>query len=72
MSKNEACFLYILDQHGNDLSTKQILDFAKLYPDLCYGCTSGSEVIMAGMSLMKKQQVERNIAKGGFRWSLMT
>jgi len=70
MNKNQQCLITILRDHGDNLTTAEIVRLASQYPDLCRGCSSGSAVISAGMILHEEGKIERKIAKGGFRWSL--
>jgi hypothetical protein len=68
--RNLYCFLEILKNTKRKLRTSEILDHTKNYPDLCTGCNSGSEVISAGLELLRLGRVNREIGKGGFLWSL--
>jgi hypothetical protein len=70
MKRNSDCLMTILNKHGSELTTSQILKFTVLYPELCKDCSSGSVVISTAKELMEKGIVKRTIAKGGFRWSL--
>ncbi len=70
-SKNETCFLKILKSKGEKLMTSQILELSDNFPEICSGCKSGSDVIAAGMRLIKKDKVKRSVGKGGFLWSLV-
>ncbi|MHA2033201.1 MAG: hypothetical protein ACW99A_14275 [Candidatus Kariarchaeaceae archaeon] len=71
ISKNEECFLKILRSQSNPLRTSEILNLAELFPKLCSGCKSGTDVISAGVRLLKKQMIQRTVGKGGFLWSLV-
>ena len=70
-SKNERCFLAILNSQGRDLKTSELFELTDNFPDLCSGCKSGNDVIAAGMRLIKKEKITRSIGKGGFLWSLV-
>ena len=70
MNSNQQCVITILRDHGDQLTTSQILDYTKNYPDLCRGCSSGTQVISAGIQLMEMGLIKREIGKGGFKWSL--
>ena len=71
-NKNEECFIAILKSEPIPLKTEEILEKTELYPNLCSGCKSGNDVILAGQKLLKKGVIKREIGKGGFRWSLVT
>ena len=70
-SKNEECFLKILNSQSVKLTTSKILELSENFPDICSGCKSGNDVIAAGMRLIKKEKVIRTVGKGGFLWSLV-
>ena len=72
MNQNQRCLITILTDHDRPLTTSEILDATQKHPELCQGCSSGSEVISAGMALMAAGKVTRQVAKGGFVWSLTT
>lgn len=69
---NKQCFLAILQHSQTKLRTQEILDLTDTFPDLCRGCKSGSDVILAGMKLFKEGKINREIGKGGYYWSLIT
>lgn len=69
INKSKECILKILAENSSSLSTQEILDNAKNFPELCTGCRSGTNVINAAMKLLKEGKISRKIAKGGFRWS---
>jgi hypothetical protein len=71
ISKNEECFLKILESQSNPLKTSELLELTDLYPELCSGCKSGNDVIAAGIRLLKKKKIQRTVGKGGFLWSLV-
>ncbi|MHA2248716.1 MAG: hypothetical protein ACXAD7_00070 [Candidatus Kariarchaeaceae archaeon] len=70
MTKNEECMIAILKSESDSLTTKQILSKTSLFPELCIGCSSGSHVITAGISLCEKGLVNRKLGKGGYKWTL--
>ena len=71
ISKNEQCFLKILESRPEPLKTSELLELTDLFPELCSGCKSGNDVIAAGMRLLKKSKIKRSVGKGGFLWSLV-
>ena len=70
MANNKECLIHILKTHGDDKTTEEIIKHASEYPDICSGCKSGSDVMIAAMVLLKKGTIRRDLGKGGCRWSL--
>jgi hypothetical protein len=70
-NQNLDCLLAILTNHGPSLRTEEILKYAKKYPELCKGCSSGTEIILAGKTLVKQNKISRNVARGGFVWTIL-
>ena len=68
---NKQCFLAILQHSQKKLRTQEILDLTDKFPELCTGCKSGSDVILAGMKLLKEGKINREIGKGGYYWFLV-
>jgi len=71
MNRDQRCLITILEDHGGQLTTSQILELTGQYPDLCQGCSSGSQIISAGISLVQLGKIKREVAKGGFVWILI-
>lgn len=71
IDRNLECLITILRDHGRKLSTQQILEAVKQYPELCKGCSSGTEIIAAGLILKDQGKIERKVTKGGFLWILL-
>ena len=69
-SLDEICLLTILSEK-NKLTTKEILDHMKKYPDICQTCVSGTTVIVAGKKLIRKGYIKRSPVSGGFEWELI-
>ncbi len=70
IKRNLDCFLEILKNTKRKLRTAEILEYTTQFPDLCTGCNSGTEVISAGLELLRMGRINREIGKGGFLWSL--
>ncbi|MHA1114621.1 MAG: hypothetical protein K9W45_08100 [Candidatus Heimdallarchaeum aukensis] len=68
--KNIDCILAIL-REKNPASTKDILALRDLFPELCSGCSSGGDVILAGKRLVEEGIVERKWTNSGFLWELV-
>ncbi|UJG42476.1 MAG: hypothetical protein K9W46_08730 [Candidatus Heimdallarchaeum endolithica] len=68
--KNIDCVLAIL-RKKNPASTKDILALRDLFPELCSGCASGGDVILAGKKLVEEGIVERKWTSSGFLWELV-
>ena len=68
--RNIECVLAILKQK-NIATTKEILAMRDLFPDVCSGCSSGGDVIMAGKELVERGIVERQWTDTGFVWTLI-
>jgi len=43
-----------------------------LFPDLCAGCSSGGDVILAGKQLVEEGIVQRKWTNEGFEWKLIS
>ena len=69
--RNVECILAILKKQ-NPATTKEIMALRDLFPDLCAGCTSGGDVILAGKELVEQGIVEREWTSTGFVWKLMS
>lgn len=52
-------------------STPEILEMTKEFPELCSGCSSGTHVVNAGLSLKEMGIVEREWQKSEFIWVLV-
>jgi len=68
--RNIECVLAIL-RKKNPATTKDILAMRDLFPELCAGCSSGGDVILAGKALVEKGYVERKWTPRGFIWKLI-
>jgi len=68
--RNIECVLAIL-RKKNPATTKEILAMRDLFPDLCAGCSSGGDVVLAGKKLVEKGYVERKWTPNGFVWKLV-
>ena len=68
--RNVECILAILKKQ-NPATTKEIMALRDLFPDLCAGCTSGGDVILAGKELVEQGIVERAWSSTGFVWKLI-
>ncbi|MHA1303250.1 MAG: hypothetical protein ACTSQE_04645 [Candidatus Heimdallarchaeaceae archaeon] len=68
--QNINCILAIL-RKKNSASTKEILALRDLFPELCAGCSSGGDVILAGKKLVEQGVVERKWTSSGFIWELI-
>ena len=68
--KSRMCILQILKSHSHSLSTQEILDETKLYPDICRGCKSGSNILRIALKLVNEGVISRELAKGGFQWKI--
>ncbi|MCG3215773.1 MAG: hypothetical protein KAS63_03605 [Candidatus Heimdallarchaeota archaeon] len=69
--RSTECILAILEKK-NPATTKEILAMTDLFPDLCVGCSSGGDVILAGKELVDKGVLEREWTSKGFVWNLLT
>ena len=69
--RNVECILAILKKQ-NPATTKEIMAMRDLFPDLCAGCTSGGDVILAGKELVEQGIVEREWSSVGFVWKLIS
>ena len=68
--RNIECILAILKKQ-NPATTKEILAMTDLFPDLCVGCSSGGDVILAGKELVDQGILEREWTPKGFAWKLL-
>lgn len=68
--RNVECVLAIL-RKKNPATTKDILAMRDLFPELCAGCSSGGDVILAGKELVERGIVERKWSRDGFLWKLI-
>jgi len=68
--RNTECILAILKKQ-NPATTKEILAMTDLFPDLCVGCSSGGDVILAGKELVDQGVLEREWTSKGFAWKLL-
>ncbi len=68
---NINCVLAILKKK-NPASTKEILAMRDLFPELCSGCASGGDVILAGKKLEEQGIVKKKWTKSGFMWELVS
>lgn len=69
-NRNVQCIIEILKQK-NPATTKEILAMRDLFPDLCAGCSSGGDVVLAGKELVEDGFVERKWTSEGFEWKLI-
>ncbi len=69
-NRNIECVLAILKEKS-PATTKELLALTDKFPDLCIGCTSGGDVIMAGKELVEQGFVERNWTSKGYLWKLI-
>ncbi|MHA1687025.1 MAG: hypothetical protein ACTSYD_11585 [Candidatus Heimdallarchaeaceae archaeon] len=69
-NRNVECVLAIL-RKKNPATTKDILAMRYLFPELCAGCSSGGDVILAGKELVDRGIVERKWSRDGFLWKLV-
>ena len=70
--RNIQCILEILKKK-NPATTKDIMAMRDLFPDLCAGCSSGGDVILAGKQLVEEGIVQRKWkAEEGFEWKLLS
>ena len=69
-NRNVECILAIL-RKKNPATTKDILAMRDLFPELCAGCSSGGDVILAGKELVDRGIVERKWSRDGFLWKLV-
>ncbi|MBY8999389.1 MAG: hypothetical protein KGD64_00575 [Candidatus Heimdallarchaeota archaeon] len=68
--RNIECVMAILKEK-NPATTKEILALTDKFPDLCVGCSSGGDVIMAGKELVEQGVLERNWTSEGYAWKLI-
>ena len=68
--RNIECILAIL-RKKTPATTKEILAMTDLFPDLCVGCSSGGDVILAGKELVDQGVLEREWTSQGFAWNLV-
>ncbi len=68
--KNIECILTILKKQS-PATTKEILALRDLFPELCSGCSSGGDVVLAGKQLVEMGRIERKWSSSGFVWSLI-
>jgi hypothetical protein len=68
--RNIKCVIEILKKQ-NPATTKEILAMRDLFPDLCAGCTSGGDVMLAGKELAEQGYVEKKWTSAGFAWKLL-
>ncbi|MCG3258659.1 MAG: hypothetical protein H7644_02860 [Candidatus Heimdallarchaeota archaeon] len=70
--RNVQCILEILKKK-NPATTKEIMAMRDLFPDLCAGCSSGGDVILAVKQLVEEGTVQRKWkAEEGFEWKLLS
>ena len=69
--RNVECVIAILKKK-NPATTKEIMAMRDLFPDLCAGCSSGGDVILAGKQLVEDGIVERKWTSEGFAWKLLS
>ncbi|MCE7737178.1 MAG: hypothetical protein GPJ54_19985 [Candidatus Heimdallarchaeota archaeon] len=68
---SKKCIIKILSSEKSSLSTSDILEKTALYPELCRDCRSGTRLISVAIKLVEEGRVRKQVAKGGFRWSLI-
>ena len=68
--RNIECVMAILKEK-NPATTKEILALTDKFPELCVGCSSGGDVIMAGKELVEQGIVERKWTSEGYSWKLI-
>ncbi len=68
--QNVECIVAILKKK-NPATTKEIMAMRDLFPELCAGCSSGGDVILAGKQLVEEGFVERKWTSEGFAWKLI-
>ncbi|MCK4971823.1 MAG: hypothetical protein KAS52_00755 [Candidatus Heimdallarchaeota archaeon] len=69
-NRNIECIMAILKEKS-PATTKELLSLTDKFPDLCIGCSSGGDVIMAGKELVEQGLVERNWTSKGYVWKLI-
>ena len=70
--RNVQCILEILKKK-NPATTKEIMAMRDLFPDLCAGCSSGGDAILAVKQLVEEGIVQRKWkAEEGFEWKLLS
>ncbi len=69
--RNVQCILKILEKK-NPATTKDIMAMRDLFPDLCAGCSSGGDVILAGKQLVEEGIIQRKWTAEGFEWKLIS
>ncbi len=69
-NRNIECVIAILKEKS-PATTKEILALTDKFPDLCVGCSSGGDVIMAGKELVEQGIIERNWTSNGYAWKLL-
>lgn len=69
--RNTKCVIEILKKK-NPATTKEIMAMRDLFPDLCAGCSSGGDVILAGKQLVEEGVVTRKWTPEGFAWTLVS
>jgi hypothetical protein len=69
--RNVQCILEILKKK-NPATTKEIMAMRDLFPELCAGCASGGDVILAGKQLVDDGILERKWSSEGFIWKLLS
>jgi len=69
--RNVQCILKILKKKS-PATTKEIMAMRDLFHDLCAGCSSGGDVILAGKQLVEEGVVQRKWTVEGFEWKLIS
>ena len=69
-NRNVQCVVEILKKK-NPATTKEILAMRDLFPELCAGCSSGGDVVLAGKELVEEGLVTRKWTSEGFEWKLL-
>jgi len=69
--RNVQCILEIL-RKKNPATTKDIMAMRDFFPDLCAGCSSGGDVILAVKQLVEEGSVQRKWTTEGFEWKLLS
>ena len=68
--RNIDCVMAILKEKS-PATTKEILALTDKFPELCVGCSSGGDVIMAGKELVEQGILERKWTSEGYSWTLI-
>lgn len=70
ITDNENCMIEIL-KYRNGVSTSEVLELSRRFP-ICNDCSTGAHVIAAGMKLIQKGLVNKELTENGYIWSLIS